>query len=126
MIKRALAVAALMAAAPAAHAAGAFDHWLNPEGARCVPVADIGAVAKVVTLEPGQFEFLRGLYIAMPPLSHDLPSGDHAIIASNGEETMAALVDGDQTCARFLLPNWLLDMVFAVGRGDVQHRGDPL
>ena len=89
-------------------------------------IAELGSVAKVVTLDPEQFEFLRGRYIAIPPVSHSLPSGDHAIVATVGDEAMAALVEGDRACARMALPDWLQEMVMAVGRGDSTKMGDAL
>lgn len=106
--------------------ASVFDPWLGQESAKCIEVAPLKAVAKVVELSPSQFEFVRGLYVAIPPVSHKLPVGDHAILAVAGDSQMVALVDSDgQSCSRMQIANFILDEIMAVGRGDVVHVGDP-
>jgi len=111
-----------------AHAddAAAFDPWLGPDAAKCVSIEPLNGVAKVVTLAPAQFEFARALYVAIPPISHELPPGDHAVLAVAGDAIMVAIVDGDQTCARMAIPGFILGELMAVGRGDVTHVGAPL
>ena len=106
-IAAALAAGCLVSSAPAFSAdgdAGAFDKWLSPDAPECVPVSAIKSVATLTDLTPQQFQFVRALYIAIPPMSRKLPPGDHAIMASSGDAVMVALVADDQACARFLVP----------------------
>jgi hypothetical protein len=101
-IAAALAVGSLVSSAPtfAADDAGAFDKWLSADAPECVPVSAIKSVATLTDLTPEQFQFVRALYIAIPPISRKLPPGDHAIMASSGGAVMVALVAGGQTwCA---------------------------
>jgi len=97
--------------------AGVFDRWLRPNAPECVPVSDIASVSQLTRLTPAQFEFVRALYIAIPPVSRELPPGDSAIVASAGGKSMVALVTHGETCARFLAPNFILSMLAQVGKG---------
>jgi hypothetical protein len=87
----------------AAHAqdAGVFEQWLNKDSLGCVKVEDVKAVSNVVTLLPEQFQFVRALYVSIPPFSNTLPPGDHAIMAEKDGFAMLGLVNGDEICARF-------------------------
>ena len=49
----------------------------------CVPVKDIGSVSRVIRLSSDQFQFVRALYVAIPPVSRSLPPGDSAVIRSD-------------------------------------------
>src|SRR5271157_96507 len=84
--------------------ANVFDKWLNPGAPECVPVSAIQSVSKVTDLTTEQFQFVRALYVALPPVSRKLPPGDHAVMASSRGSVMLALVADGQTCARFLAP----------------------
>ena len=55
--------------------------------------------------DAGAIPVARAPFIAIPPVSHDLPAGDHAVMAIADGVIMIALVDGPQTCARFIAPN---------------------
>jgi hypothetical protein len=103
----------------------AFDPWLSADSPQRVSVGKLKDVAKVVELDPEQFNFARGLYVAVPPVSRQLPPGDHAILAVAPAAAMVAIIDGDKTCARLLLTPAALEEIMAVGRGDVTHAGDP-
>jgi hypothetical protein len=118
-ITAALGVGCLISSAPvfAADDTGPFDKWLGPDAPECVSVAAIKSAATVTDLTPEQFQFTRALYIAIPPISRKLPPGDRAIMASSGGAVMIALVDGGQTCARFLAPDFIQDMLVQVGEG---------
>src|SRR5580700_5511011 len=119
-IAAALAAGCLVSSTPVFSAeddAGAFDKWLSPDAPECVPVSAIKSAATVTDLTPEQFQFTRALYIAIPPISRKLPPGDRAIMASSGGAVMIALVDGGQTCARFLAPDFIQDMLVQVGEG---------
>jgi hypothetical protein len=49
--------------------AGVFDKWLNERSPTCVPVSEFKTVSTVIELTPEQFEFVRALYVALPPVS---------------------------------------------------------
>jgi hypothetical protein len=106
--------------------AGVFAEWLNPDAPQCVAVSKIGSVSHLTKLTPQQFQFVRALYIAIPPISRQLPPGDSAIVASANGRSMIALVSGRETCARFLAPDFVLSMLVQVGKGEVQAAGDPI
>jgi len=123
-------LAALLSGPAAAQSApddaSALAKWLGPNAPECVSVGDIKAAVKTIDLTPDQFQFARALYVAIPPVSKELPPGDHALLASDGKLTMVALVDGDQTCARFLAPDFVLSMLIEVGEGETPHPGEPI
>ena len=126
-IAAALAVGSLVSSAPTFAAdAGAFDKWLRADAPECVPVSAIKSVSTLTDLTPEQFQFVRALYIAIPPISRKLPPGDHAIMASSGGAVMVALVAGGQTCARFLAPDFIQDMLAQVGEGMTVGLGEPI
>jgi hypothetical protein len=123
----ALAAGCLGSSAPAfADGAGAFDKWLSPDAPECVPLSAIKSVATLTDLTPEQFQFVRALYIAIPPVSRELPPGDHAIMASSGDAVMVALVADGQACARFLAPDFVKTMLVEVGHGMTVELGTPL
>ena len=126
LIAAAFAAGCLVSPAPVFSAdndAGAFDKWLSPDAPACVPVS---AVATLTDLTPEQFQFVRALYIAIPPVSRELPPGDSAVVASADGKAMIALVAGDQACARFLAPDFVLSMLVQVGKGEVGMIGEPI
>jgi hypothetical protein len=104
----------------------AFDKWLNPDAPECVPMSAIRSVATVKQLTREQFQFVRALYVAIPPVSRTLPPGDRAVIASSGNSVMLALVTDDQACARMLAPDFIQTMLVQVGQGTVVQLGTPL
>jgi len=106
--------------------AGVFDRWLRPNAPECVPVSDIASVSRLTKLTPEQFQFVRALYIAIPPVSRELPPGDSAIVASADGKAMVALVTNGETCARFLAPNFILSMLVQVGKGENGKIGEPI
>ncbi len=105
---------------------GVFSRWLAADAPECVPVSQIGSVSRVTKLTPEQFQFVRALYVAIPPVSRELPPGDSAVVASADGKAMIALVAGGQACARFLAPDFVLSMLVEVGRGDVGMIGLPI
>ena len=110
-----------------AHAqeAGVFDKWLNERSPTCVPVSELKTVSTVIELTPEQFQFVRALYVALPPASRTLPPGDKAIMAKSGDAVMLALVADGRSCARFLAPDFITAMLIQVGRGENGHIGTP-
>lgn len=109
-----------------ANADGVFDKWLNQDAPQCVPVSEFKTVSKVTELTPAQFQFVRALYVALPPVSRKLPPGDRAVMAQAGDAVMLALVDGVQACARFLAPDFIQSMLTEVGQGENEHVGLPV
>jgi hypothetical protein len=103
--------------------ASVFDKWLSQDSPQCVPVSEFKTVSTVTELTPAQFQFVRALYVALPPVSHTLPPGDHAVMATAGGVVMLALVDGVQACARFLAPDFIQSMLTKVGEGQNEHLG---
>ena len=71
----ALSTALLSASCANAQDAGVFDKWLSQDAPQCVPVSEFKAVSTVTELTPAQFQFVRALYVALPPVSRKLPPG---------------------------------------------------
>jgi hypothetical protein len=115
-----------LAAPDTGQAAGVFSQWLNPDAPQCVPVSKIGSVSRVTKLTPEQFQFVRALYVAIPPISRELPPGDSAVVASAGGKAMVALVADGKACARFLAPDFILSMLVQVGKGENGTLGEPI
>jgi len=99
---------------------------LNPDAPECLPVSAFKSVSTVTDLTPEQFQFARALYIAIAPVSRELPPGDHAVMASSGGAVMVALVADGQACARFLAPDFIKTMLMQVGQGVTIAAGMPL
>jgi hypothetical protein len=106
--------------------AGVFSQWLSPDAPQCVSVSKIGSVSHLTKLTPEQFQFVRALYIAIPPMSRQLPPGDSAVVASANGRSMIALVSGGETCARFLAPDFVLSMLSQVGKGENETIGEAI
>ena len=129
LIATALAAGCLVSSAPVFAGdddAGVFDKWLNSGAPECVPVSAIQSVSKVTDLTAEQFQFVRALYVALPPVSQKLPPGDHAVMASSGGSVMLALVADGQACARFLAPDFIQAMLSQVGQHITVGLGTPI
>jgi hypothetical protein len=126
VVGAALSTALLSASFAHAQGDGVFDKWLSQDSPLCVPVSEFKAVSTVTELTPAQFQFVRALYVALPPISRTLPPGDHAVLATAHKSSMLALVDGMEACARFLAPDFILSMLNEVGRGQNEHVGLPV
>jgi hypothetical protein len=83
-------------------------------------------VSRLPTPTPEQFQFARALYVAIPPISRELPPGDSAVVASAGGKAMVALVADGKACARFLAPDFILSMLAQVGKGQNGTLGEPI
>ena len=106
---------------------GVFEQWLSQKAPECVPVSDFKAVSTVKELTPAQFQFVRALYVALPPVSRGRCRP--AITRSwrpPAKTVMLALVDDDQACARFLAPDFIQTMLVQVGEGQNDHIGTPV
>lgn len=106
--------------------AGVFSQWLTADAPECVPVSQIASVSHMTKLTSEQFQFVRALYIAIPPVSRQLPPGDSAVVASASGKAMIALVSDGKACARFLAPDFVLSMLVEVGKGEVGMIGQPI
>jgi hypothetical protein len=106
--------------------AGVFSQWLSTDAPQCVAVSKIGSVAHLTKLTREQFEFVRALYVAIPPISRALPPGDSAVVASVSGRSMIALVSRGDTCARSLAPDFVLSMLTQVGKGESVAAGGPI
>ena len=130
---RPLLIAAITAvpllAAPASRAdtADPITKLFGPNAPECVPVAELRTYAKTTQLTPEQFQFARALFIAMPPISHQLPPGDHGLLATAEDGvTFIALVNGDKSCARFIAPDFVQEMLMKVGEGETVPAGQAM
>lgn len=121
----ALSIASLATLSAQADETGPFAKWLNKDAPRCVPVSEFASVSHPIALTQEQFEFVRALYVALPPISRTLPPGDHALMATAGDETLLALVGDNVSCARFLAPDFIVAMLIQVGQGAYGQVGDP-
>jgi len=132
MMRIAAAVAALaISSAAQAQDANVFDQWLNPSSATCIPLEAIKkANVEAIQLTPRQFEFVRALYIAIPPTSHHLPPGDRAFEFRANGKVMLGLVIGAgkmaETCARLPAPDFIIRMLDEVATGETAGFGDGL
>ena len=128
-VAAALAAGCLVSSTPAfasENGAGVFDRWLDEGAPECVPVSAIKSSSTMTDLTAEQFQFVRALYVAIPPVSRTLPPGDRAVMARSGDAVMVALVADGQACARFLAPDFIQAMLVQVGQGMTVGLGTPL
>jgi hypothetical protein len=80
-----------------------------------------------VPLNGDQFQFVRALFVAIPPMSGELPAGDHAALFLDGanKAVMVGIMDGALVCARFAAPDFLVSLIIKVGKGEVASAGRP-
>src|SRR5271166_4189219 len=88
---------------------GVFDKWLDQKAPVCVPVSDLKAVSRVTDLTPAQFQFVRALYVSLPPVSRTLPrAGFHSGDAGSGRRRSDhPYRNAGQLAASFLLTRGL-------------------
>ena len=107
---------------------GVFAAWLSGDQPECIPFAEVNKAADgSVALNGDQFQFVRALFVALPPVSGELPAGDHAALFLDGanKAVMVAIMDGDLVCARFAAPDFLVNLIIKVGKGEVVRAGRP-
>jgi hypothetical protein len=120
------ALAFLSSPAPAFAEAGDFAEWLSGDQPECIP---LGAVNKAadgsVALNGDQFQFVRALFVAIPPVSDELPRGDRAALFLDGanKAVIVGIIDRDWVCARFTAPDSLVNLIIEVGKGEVVRAG---
>jgi hypothetical protein len=127
------ALAFLSSAAPAFAAnanakTGVFAEWLSGDQPECIPLAEVNKAADdSVPLNGDQFQFVRALFVAIPPMSGELPAGDHAALFLDGanKAVMVGIMDGALVCARFAAPDFLVSLIIKVGKGEVASAGRP-
>ena len=125
------ALAFLSSAAPAFAdnvKAGVFAEWLSGDQTECIPFAEVNKAADgSVALNGDQFQFVRALFVAIPPVSGELPAGDHAALFLDGanKAVMVGIMDGDLVCARFAAPDFLVNLIIKVGKGEIARAGRP-
>jgi hypothetical protein len=100
-----------------------FERLLLPDSPQCIARDQLRGTDATIELTPEQFQFVRALFVAIPPVSHQLPPGDRAIMASSKGKVLVALVSGDKLCARFLAPQYVTDMIIKVGEGEIAQPG---
>lgn len=107
---------------------GAFGPFMDQDGPHCVSVADVEkAAAEAKPVKETTFRFLQALYMAIPPMSRELPPGDKAELATDKDGVVIALLtDGPKSCARFLVPPFLFGAIMQVELGKTTHVGEGL
>jgi hypothetical protein len=123
-----LAALAFLSSAAAVAEASAFAEWLSGDQPECIPLAEVSKAADgSVPLNGDQFQFVRALFVAIPPISVELPPGDHAALFLDGanKAVMVGVMDGDWVCARFAAPDFLVNLIIEVGKGEIVHAGRP-
>ena len=128
-MKNVLFGSVLLIAAHVAYRADAKDAdimrgWVR-DSPECIPTTEFRSASRTVELSPEQFQFVRALYIALPPMSKTLPPGDRAVMVNVGDQTLLALVSDNLACARFLAPDFVVEMVMQVGEGGTGVVGQP-
>jgi hypothetical protein len=115
------ALAFLSSPAPGFAEAGAFDEWLSGDQPECIPLGAVNMAAHgSVPLNGDQFQFVRALFVAIPPVSDQLPPGDRAALFLDGanKAVMVGIIDRDWVCARFTAPDSLVNLIIEVGKGE--------
>jgi hypothetical protein len=88
-----LAFASLLTVGRANAEETAFDKFFAPNSPKCVPVAAIEAAAKDYRpVSQDTYRFIQALFVATPPISHELPPGDKAEL-SYGRKSRSCLPD---------------------------------
>jgi hypothetical protein len=122
------ALAFLSSPAPASAEAGVFAEWLSGDQPECIP---LGAVTKAaddsVPLNGDQPQFVRALFVAIPPVSEELPPGNRAalFLDSANKAVMVGIIDGDWVCARFAAPDFLVNLIIEVARARSSEPDSP-
>jgi hypothetical protein len=107
---------------------GVFAEWLSGDQPECIPLTEVKKASDgSVPLNRDQFQFVRALFVAIPPVSNELPPGDRAALFLDGanKAVMVGIMDGDLVCARFAAPESLVNLIIEVGKGEVVRAGRP-
>jgi hypothetical protein len=91
--------------------AGVFAEWLSGDQPECIPLGEVNKAADgSIPLNGDQFQFVRALFVAIPPVN---------------KVVMVGIMDGDSVCARFAAPDSLVNLIVKVGKGEVVRAGRP-
>ena len=103
-----------------------FDKFLADDAPKCFMLKDIEKVAdQTINLTNDQFQFARALYIALPPVSRELPPGDRGWQFKSGGATMLGLGTELEVCSRFLAPDFVQNMMKQILDKEITKLGDP-
>jgi hypothetical protein len=105
--------------------------WAEENLARCAPLAGprdaINAAqgGRWIELTDLQRAFLAGVFVMNPSTPPGLPYGDKAVLSRIDGDLggVVFFIDGDRACTPMPIPNELLEMIRAIGAGDVAHEG---
>jgi hypothetical protein len=72
--------------------------------------------------------FLRGVSAMAPMTPSGLPVGDNAAMVQQPGSDFAIIIflDGDMACEQMMAPAELVEMIMAVGKGEIRHQGEGL
>ena len=98
----------------------------------CTPIAKIAKSLKdgvtVTALTPGQFNFLRGFYMGLPPTLQGKPPGTGAVLVQQKGSKAAMLLwtRGTLYCHATAVPPEFIDALKATKTGSLDGEGDEL
>ena len=91
--------------------------------AQCLPLAKIteeivSEGGRLIQLAPEQFQFARGMFVALRPEGARPPPGRRAMLAETRDGDVAMIfIDGDKACALYLINTADEQLLIAVGYG---------
>jgi hypothetical protein len=123
MIRRALALSLVLAADPALAAERFPWPCTSMEAAKALVHEASGT--EFIALTSEQFAFVRGIFVGAPDTPELLPPGDRAMmsILPNGSASVI-FVDGILACMPIQFRKERVDLLMAIGKGEVTHAGD--
>ena len=94
----------------------------------CVKIDDVRSIGATVQLTPEQFQFVRAFWMAIPPVSRELPPGSNAFLAKDvvGNAALGLVDDDGQVCAVLKAEDWMERLVDQVGLGETGKRGQAM
>ena len=122
MLKAAVALSVLLFA----------SHAFAAEGGDCTPIAKVKKELKdgvtLAELTPGQFNFLRGFFMGLPPtLKGKLPGSGAVLLQKAGEPGgMLLWTRGTLYCHAAAVPPEFVDALHATKTGALDGEGDEL
>jgi hypothetical protein len=85
------------------------------------------AADDIIPLNGDQFQFVRALFVAITPVSDELPPGNRAALFLDGanKAVMVGIIDRDWVCARFTPPDSLVNLIIEVGKERSSEQDSP-
>lgn len=113
------AMLAVYAVSPRAHAAGLCIDAAGPKG------AIVAHGGKWTEMTPGQWQFLRGVFVLNPNTPPGLPYGSSAALAQvDGDRGgLVFFMDDGLACTPMAVPQGIVEMLGVVGVGTISHEG---